>query len=111
MQGSFMNRVMEKTPATITPEIGMGATSFYYTDRHCWTIIAVSKNGKEITLQRDSIKVDGEASYGHQNWLITPDTEGVTSTATLRKNGTWKQKKGTTVFGIGFRNYHYDWSF
>ena len=40
----------------IKPEIGMGATVSYAADSHAMTIIAVSQNGKTVTVQRDSVK-------------------------------------------------------
>ena len=35
------------------PEVGDGATVFYWTDSEAYTIIDISESGKVITIQRD----------------------------------------------------------
>ena len=114
--GSLENHLYGHCINTKTPEVGDGATAVHYTDREPFTVVEVlSKTA--IVLQRDLVLADKtkELGVGHQNWVITPDPEGYTVIATLRKNGKWITKgrgqKSGTRFLIGGRDYYYDWTF
>ena len=114
------------------PVVGQGMTESMYSDAHSYTIIAISKSGKQITLQRDKRVLlngvgSGEADaltfspggfVGHtsgiQRWATEPDTEGKVRKAYLNKLGRWRMS-GSTGVGCGFvhpgRNEHYDHNF
>lgn len=94
------------TPA----QVGQGATLVLWTDRHAYTVIAVSASGKTATLQRDKAVHDKSkrGGMGHQNWLVTPDPGGVTIIARLGKKG-WRSGGSKVLMGV--RDEHYDWSF
>lgn len=96
----------------IKPEIGMGATILYWSDRTPCTIIRISKSGKHIVVQCDQYKivsgseVDGSAEYEYNR-----NENGSVYDFTLRKNGRWV-KKGESIkglaLGIGERYRYYD---
>jgi len=97
------------------PEVGMGVTYGYGSDRYPATIIEISKNGKQITIQDDTA-VPGENFdyYGNQNYSITQNPNGSTRTYTFRKRGIWVQKGSARAIGfltIGSRDKYSDPSF
>lgn len=117
--------------------VGMGATIHGYSDAHACTIIAVSKNGKKVTVREDKatllnghgsgapdelkFSVGGFCAHvsGVQRYAYEPDPNGSESTYTLRslKNGgeRWVRVGETTRGGssltIGERREHYDYNF
>lgn len=111
MQGSLINRLVERVECK-APEIGDGATEYCYTDRECYTVVEVSKSGKSVTLQADSVKAAENVDFGHQSWVIEPNPNGRKVVVTFRKDGKWKVK-GTNfrIVRFGSRDYYYDWSF
>ena len=113
MQGSFQNRMMERT-TPIVPEIGMGATKLMYTDRQAFTIVDVSKNGKTITVQRDkTTRTDSNGMSESQSYTYECDTDGETIKVSLRKDGRWREtgSRNGTCFLIGHRIEYHDYSF
>jgi hypothetical protein len=124
-----------KTVATETtiPFVGQGAAIHGYTDVHSATVVAVSANGKRVTLQRDKAKLLNGASSGEadalefypggfcghtsgcQRWELTPDADGYKSEFSLRSNGRWVEvgqpAKGGTRASVGERRHHYDFNF
>lgn len=135
MQGSLMNRLMERSVPAV-PEVGMGATELCYTDRHAGTIVAVAKSGKSLSWQRDKAirqlrgkdasvaikeaEADGTAGTLHvmsdgQEYRYEAQPEATVHTYTLRKNGAWVEEgssmKNGTRLGIGYRQEYYDYSF
>jgi|SRR5208282_3469700 len=99
-----------------SPEVGMGATVCYWSDRHAATIIRVENNGKRIVVQEDiSIRTDKNGMSESQSYQYEPNPNGTTHLASLRKDGSYrivgqKTKNGTRI-SIGFRNQFYDYSF
>lgn len=126
-----MNSTTTQTTATI--EIGMGATVYGWSDTQAWTVIAVSKSGREVTLQRDKATLlnggnSGEADAlkfdvggfcahvsGEQRYEIERDPEGITRKFSLRNNGTWRavgeSAKGGQRAILGKRHEDYDFNF
>jgi len=110
---SLINNIMGNS--AIVPEVGMGATELCWTDRHAYTIIAVSKSGRRITVQRDNAeRTDDNGMSESQMYTFTPNPDGGTYIVTLRKNGSWILKgdslKGAR-FAIGHRSEYHDFSF
>jgi hypothetical protein len=94
------------------PAVGMGATVTLWSDSHAYTVIAVSKSGKQITLQRDkAVLLNGRDSgesdaleftsggflghvEGRQRYRYERDPNGATIKATLRSYTTrWDGKR------------------
>lgn len=106
--------------------VGDQVTICRYTDRHSYTVIKISASGKTLTLQRDNCRrLDApvtipEGWSGHTinnssiRWECTPNPDGNTTTASIRKNGKWVEK-GYKI-GEGGRvirgsHEHYDYNF
>lgn len=113
------------------PEVGMGATVSFYSDRHAGTIVEVSKNGKRIVVQEDKATLvnhfqSGEPDalqfspggfFGHtsgqQRYTYEPDPTGKMYVATLRKDHRWRVRDadGGMHVHVGRRSHHYDYNF
>jgi hypothetical protein len=96
------------------PEVGMGATVCFYSDRKAGTIIW--RENKTLVVQLDkSIRADDNGMSDEQQYTYERDIHGQQYEFTLRKNGRWIQKgagmKSGTSLGVGFRRTYYDYSF
>lgn len=125
--GSFQNRLMERSViGQPEPEVGMGATTLHYSDRHACTISEVHYLGNDryrIGVQRDEAKViKGSCQDGSAEYQYTPRPEGYVSFFQQDKKGVWKavrlneatgrwKNAGTEGLRIGDRDEHYDPSF
>ncbi len=105
----------------IEPEVGMGATIIYWSDREPATITEVSKDFKKVWIVQDDAKrTDSNGASEDQRYEYTSKprfTEEGEDTAilyTLRKNGRYV-RKGDTMNGnsilIGRRRKYHDYSF
>ena len=99
----------------VKPEIGMGATMFYPSDRYPGTVVEIISD-TEVVIQNDSHRADPskDNGMGHQNWLLDRDPNGRKTTVTLRKNGKWVEKglkadKYGPYWLLGQRSYYYCW--
>lgn len=103
------NNTNENLPALNSP-----ATVSLWTDSYPVTVIAISKSGSKITLQRDSVKVvSGSAHDGSAQYEITRNLEGPTDIATRRGNGRYRLQgwnQGGAV-NFGFARMYQDPSF
>lgn len=106
MQGSIVNRMMERTSPQ-KPEVGMGATECLWSDRHAYTVIEV-KSPCRIIVQRDKATLVG--NYYAQDYNIERDPNGVTVELIRTKRG-WKQLGAQIYYGLGFRSEYEDPSF
>jgi hypothetical protein len=69
--GSLINQLMGNNATT--PVVGEGATQLHYTDRTCYEVVEVSKDGKTARLQRLSARARlMGSSIGHQDWILEP---------------------------------------
>ncbi len=94
------------------PEVGMGATICYWSDRHAATIIQVTRNGKRIVLQEDiAIRTDSNGMSEMQTYQFERDPNGALHIATKRKDGSYRITGGKTRVSIGNRSEYYDYSF
>jgi len=93
--GSFFNQMMSNN-ATL-PIVGKGATQMHYTDRSCFEVIEVSKDGKTARLESLTASADKtqQGGHGHQNWIFTPS--GYFMTVQWRHNA-WRQKGQRVMF-------------
>ncbi len=109
---NLMSNIMsEITPPT--PEVGMGATACYYTDRHAFTIVRVSKSGKVFWMRRDNVKrLDFHGMSDGQEYEYTTDPYGKEFRVSLRSDGKFKMANShhVTVL-VGVRKEYYDYSF
>jgi len=94
------------------PEVGMGATICYHSDRAAATIIKVSKSGKSFTIQEDTaVRVDKNGMSDDQEYEYTPNPNGSTYKVTHRKDGTYRLMGDSTRVSVGVRRSFYDFSF
>lgn len=113
---NFISQVMaaSKQPA---PEVGMGATQMYYTDRHACTVVEVSKSGKRIAVVDDiATRTDNRGmTDSGQEYSYEPGNPEAKLYYTLRKNGTWVREgesmNGGTKLALGHRSHYRDFSF
>jgi hypothetical protein len=95
-------------------EIGSGATIVIGTDRDAATVIAVSKSGRKVTVQRDiARRTDSNGMSDQQHYEYARNPEGEVVTFSLRKNGRWWQvgRSGGLVLRLGERDSFYDYNF
>jgi len=116
-------RNLYKKPNTI--EVGMGATEYLYSDSHAFTIVSISKSGKEITLQRDNatktnikdlkFHVGGFSSHcsnqSIQKYTYTPNPKGATQRARLTSKGWATIGSKRANIAINVRHEYYDYNF
>ena len=112
--GSLQNLLMGS--GTTAPKVGEGATILGWTDRHAATVVAVSKSGKAVSVQRDTQKrIDKNGMSDMQEYECTPNPNGFRQTFTLRSNGAWVEKgqpmRGGARLSIGERRPYFDFSF
>jgi hypothetical protein len=108
--GNLQNRIMESCKP-ITPEVGMGCTLCFYSDREAGTVIAVH-TPRKITVQIDkATRTDKNGMCENQYYAYEPDPTGATYVVTLRKNGRWVIAKDHTGVLLGQRDKYYDFGF
>ena len=116
--GSLMNHMMSNSSRQ--PKVGEGATVLGWTDRKAYEVISVSKDGKEVVLQRYSPRrADDRGMTDAQEYIYDTLIE---SYLTLRfRYGRWYEKyegeegekpfycKAHVIFGEKME--YYDYSF
>jgi hypothetical protein len=112
--GSLQNHLIGNSVSGQVPEVGMGVTRIFYSDREPYTIVEII-NPKTIVVQEDdAIRTDDNGMSESQKYEFTRNTQKPKIVVTLRKNGQWIQKgqlKGGCVFKIGYRDKYYDFTF
>lgn len=93
--GSFFNQLMSNNSSI--PEVGKGATQMHYSDRSCYEVLEVSKDGKTVKLEAldarwDKTKQGGE---GHQNWILEPSGR---FTIVQWRHNAWRVKSQKILF-------------
>lgn len=95
-----------------SPEIGMGVTICYHSDRSPATIIQITNNGKRIVIQEDNfIRTDNNGMSEIQKYEYEPNLFGTIHIATKRKDGIFRLTGKKTYVEIGSRRRYYDYSF
>ena len=103
--GSLMNHLLSR--GNVAPQVGMGVTLLFWTDREAGTIIKV--NPKTFTVQMDHAKrTDNNGMSESQEYEYTPNPNGRIYVFRLTKKG-WRSK-GTGCL-IGQRRQYHDYSF
>ena len=103
------------------PEVGMGATILYWSDRKAATV--TGWDGKVIEVQYDNAKrVDSNGMSEAQEYEFTPNHGGGVLAFRRTKDGSWKQvvwnpatKRwnlvGSAGLIVGKRDHYHDFSF
>lgn len=130
MQGSIINRLMENSVAA-EPEVGMGATSTSWSDRHAGTIVGIvrftsgKRKGevKEIQWQADkATRTDDHGMSDAQSYEYERQPDAPVAIFRKDARGTFRPtyidsetgNRRTSKYGgliIGVRDEHYDYSF
>lgn len=113
--GSLINLLYSnsRNPA---PVVGMGATILMWTDRHACTVVAVSKDGKTVTVQEDkATRTDNLGMSDCQSYTFEPNPAAGKQVFTLRRNGRYVRQGSGMKSGeglrLGTRDHYYDFSF
>ena len=98
----------------VRPEVGMGATEVFWSDKRPCTIVEVFSD-RCIMVRRCAVsKTPGSEPYDQQ-WDIREVPSNPLFKVTLRNNGRWvvvgKSKDSGSYFYIGERRMYYDYSF
>jgi hypothetical protein len=86
--GSLINQLLSNNMTL--PQVGKGATELLYTDRRCYEVVDVSKDGKTVKLEfLNAIpnRICDDLEMGHQNWELIPTNNFITITW---RHGAWK---------------------
>lgn len=103
--------------------VGLGATIHHYSDASAYTIVAVSKSGKQITLQADNAILDPNfrpdfhpggfvghvSNQNEQTYAYSRNLEAPLIKARLHKDGRFYV--GSSRVGIGYRSAFHDYNF
>lgn len=109
--GSLQNRLEERTRQPM-PEVGMGATAMYWSDREAYEVVAV-RDARHITVRRMGYKcLDWYAG----DWEVFPDPNGRTLDLFKTQKGQWRERIGKNglgdiVFVLGTAREYRDPSF
>lgn len=108
--GNIMNRISEG-PGQTAPTVGMGCTITMYSDRRAATVIEI-KSPYRIVIQCDNAKrIDNNGMSDSQDYAYTPNPLGKKAVFTKRRDGRWKELKGSDGLRLGSRDEYYDFSF
>lgn len=97
-----------------SPVLNSPATVTIWTDSYPVTVIAISKSGSKITLQRDrAVVISGSVMDGSAKYEIVRDTTGTTEVATRRGNGRYRLQGWNSggAVNFGFARAYSDPSF
>ncbi len=117
--GNLFSNIMANSKQ-ITPVVGMGATELWAKDRHAGTIVEIlhktDGSVKGFKWQQDDTKrIDNNGMSDSQQYEYTPNTNAMTYTVILRKNGRYVRKGESMNQGISYmvgeRCEFYDYTF
>jgi hypothetical protein len=100
------------TSITTRPEVGMGITEIWYSDRRAGTIIEVSRSGKRAKFQYDrAIRIDKNGMSREQDYRYERDAQASIVSISLRKDGKWRVANGERRVVLGIRDQYHDYGF
>jgi len=110
--GSIDNLIESGVGSDLTPEVGMGVTLLYWTDRTPATIVAVSKNGNSFICQADNYKrLDKNGMSDAQSYEYSPNPNGAIYKVRKNNKGLWVRVGTTLNCMLGVRERYFDYSF
>lgn len=122
---NLMSNIMIAQSGGVVPEVGMGATFCWYTDRHAATVIETFeiKGVPFIKVQQDkATRTDNYGMSDCQDYEYSRDENGRINTYRMNKNGSWEgvifneetkrwKKYDRPALLLGVRREYYDYSF
>ena len=114
MKGSLINRLMENSRGP-EPEVGMGCTLTYWTDRSAATVVEVLSPTKIVVQGDIAYRTDSNGMSECQSYNYARNPKAPRVVFRKRKNGSWvkdgEPMKGGQVVILGTRQEYYDFSF
>lgn len=114
----MINEVLGNMVGGPKPEVGMGCTELFCSDRKAATIVEISKSGKQLWVVRDkAVRTDNNGMSESQEYEFTPQEDCGTNRRhyKLRKTGHWVEAGANMIHGtrllIGIKQEYYDFSF
>ena len=121
---NLMSNLMVDGTRGVQPEVGMGATLCYYSDRHAATIVEVHPEKRMIVVQQDTaIRTDKSGMSDSQDYRYEPNAAGALYHYRFNtKKQTWERVTlntktlrfnlaGHPALIVGKRDEYYDFSF
>jgi len=109
--GSLQNAIGNQT-RSLKPEVGMGVTELMYSDRHPYTVTAIS-TPRRIQVKPDrATRTDKNGCGECQEYTYETENDAPPITLFLNKFGRWKRvgdAQGSTYL-IGRREEYYDFT-
>lgn len=113
--GNVFNRMVENQVMP-KPEIGMGVTEMYWSDREPYEVVDI-KDERHITVRElDAKRTDDHGMSEDQRYEFSSNPEGRILNLFKTKNGEWRERIGRNGLGcnkfvIGYADKYYDYSF
>lgn len=96
----------------VQPQVGMGATLYYFTDRYAATVIWVSPSGHQVKVQENSWKrLDHNGMSESQLYDFCRNDAGIIHPCTRRADGHYRVKGRSAHVEFGYRSMYHDFSF
>ena len=114
--GSLNNRFMENCKGA-KPEVGMGVTACYWTDRHPYEIIEVKDDRHIVIRALNAKRIDDNGFSECQEYEYTSNPNGAVYTLYKNKKGKWVRRVGrngvddSCGWYVGRAEEYYDFSF
>ena len=114
LYGNVMNRISEVGRQTTLPEVGMGLTSYSFSDRYAYTVTRIDPKGKKLWAKEDTaVRSDKTGMSDCQSYTYTENPNAGETMFTFRKDGKWHMgnKLSGNVARLGIRDKYHDFSF
>ena len=113
--GSLQNRLEERS-AMPKPEVGMGVTEMFYSDREPYEIIEVIDDRHIVVRQLDWKRIDEGGFSESQEYEYYSNESYPPQKLFLTKQGQWRERIGKNGLGcncfvVGRAERYYDFSF
>jgi hypothetical protein len=106
---NFFSNMMVNGTAEVAPEVGMGVTMCFWTDRTAGTVIKMT--ACTVTVQEDkATRIDSNGMSDAQNYSYERDPSGPVDVFRKTKRG-WRSSKSGAYLVLGDRRKFYDYSF
>lgn len=107
--GSLINQYAY---SDVEPEVGMGGTVMYWSDREPVTVIEVSPSGKTVKVQADKYtRTDSNGMSDAQQYEYERDPDGTVMTFRWSRKWSCFRNAGGTKLVLGRRERYFDFTF
>lgn len=118
--GSLVNHIKTTSTKETLPVVGKGATHFGWSDRHAYFVLWVSKDSREVVIERaKAIRTDNNGYYSEEQYyrFERPAEENRSFMKLRKRYGNWwildDDGKPTSKFVVvfGYMDEYYDPTF